>query len=108
MPPRKRPGLGKGLDALIPKIEEPTYQFSTDVADGTHHVVIETPIKNINPNPRQPRLNFDTDELSELAASIQEHGIIQPLIITHDEDPDQYILIAGERRLMAAKQAGLR
>ena len=108
MPPRKRPGLGKGLDALIPKIEEPSYQFSTVATDGTPHGVRETPINNINPNPRQPRLNFDTDELSELAASIQEHGIIQPLIITHDKDSDQYILIAGERRLMAAKQAGLR
>ena len=108
MPPRKRPGLGKGLDALIPKIEEPTYQFSADATDGALDRVREIPVKNINPNPRQPRLNFDADELSELAASIQEHGIIQPLIITHDKNRDQYILIAGERRLMAAKQAGLR
>jgi ParB family chromosome partitioning protein len=108
MPPRKRPGLGKGLDALIPIIEKPAYQFSADVTDGALDRVREIPVQNINPNPRQPRLNFDSDELSELAASIQEHGIIQPLIITHDENRDQYILIAGERRLIAAKQAGLR
>jgi len=69
--------------------------------------VREIPVNAITPNPRQPRTNFDSEELSELAASIQEHGVIQPLIITLGDNPNQYSLIAGERRLMASKQAGL-
>jgi ParB family chromosome partitioning protein len=59
------------------------------------------------PNPRQPRVNIDTDELAELASSIKEHGIIQPVIVTYDQQGDSYTLIAGERRLLAARQAGL-
>ena len=68
---------------------------------------MEVPVNAIAPNPRQPRGNFDATELAELATSIQEHGILQPLIITLGDLPNQYTLIAGERRLMAAKQAGL-
>ena len=61
----------------------------------------------IDPNPRQPRTNFKPDELSELAQSIREHGIIQPLIVTKAQMPGHYTLIAGERRLHAARIAGL-
>jgi ParB family transcriptional regulator, chromosome partitioning protein len=103
MPPRKRPGLGKGLDALIPQSETSVPQISAESKAG----VSEISVTVITPNPRQPRSTFDGDELSELAASIQEHGIIQPLIVSPGEQPGQYTLIAGERRLMAAKQAGL-
>jgi ParB family chromosome partitioning protein len=103
MPPRKRPGLGRGLDALIPQTETPMPQFSADAPNGVN----EIPVNAITPNPRQPRSIFDAEELAELAASIQEHGVIQPLIITRGETPNQFILIAGERRLMAAKKAGL-
>ena len=97
---RKRPGLGKGLDALIPMGEgfQPVQ---------TPSGVTEIPIEQIIPNPRQPRVHFDPEELSNLAESIKEHGIIQPLIVTRDQKPGSYILIAGERRLMAAKEAGL-
>jgi ParB family chromosome partitioning protein len=95
---RKRPGLGKGLDALIPMGD-----FQTETLPGG---VEEIPINEIKPNPRQPRSNFDAEELTELSASIQEHGIIQPLIVTK-ESGQGYTLIAGERRLMAAKQIGL-
>jgi ParB family chromosome partitioning protein len=76
---------------------------STDAPNGIN----EIPVNAISPNPRQPRSIFDAEELSELAASIQEHGVIQPLIITQGETPNQFVLIAGERRLMAAKKAGL-
>jgi len=62
----------------------------------------------INPNPRQPRKNFDPHELSELADSIREHGILQPLIVSSGSNPGEYILIAGERRLEAARLAGLK
>jgi len=104
MPPRKRPGLGKGLDALIPPPETHAPQISAESKSG----VSEISVNALTPNPRQPRASFDDDELSELAASIQEHGIIQPLIVSPGEQPGQYTLIAGERRLMAAKQAGLK
>lgn len=103
MPPRKRPGLGKGLDALIPQSSTPIPQISTDAPNSVN----EIPVNAITPNPRQPRSIFDAEELNELAASIREHGVIQPLIISPGEAPNQFILIAGERRLIAAKKAGL-
>jgi ParB family chromosome partitioning protein len=99
---RKRTGLGKGLDALIPQRE--TFNSSSSSVSG----ISEIPVDQISPNPRQPRIRFDSDELSALAISIQEYGIIQPLIVSLGESPNQYTLIAGERRLLAAKEAGLK
>jgi ParB family chromosome partitioning protein len=98
----KRSGLGRGLDSLIP-IGQETAPVQTDLHSG----VITIPVAAISPNPRQPRVRFDPAELAELAASIREHGIIQPLIVRRGEQPDQYTLIAGERRLLAARQAAL-
>jgi ParB family chromosome partitioning protein len=95
MPPRS--GLGKGLDALIP-----TGQKSTGGEGGVTHV----PVDSIQRNPRQPREKFDMEELESLAASIREHGVIQPLIVS-PEKSGLYTLIAGERRLQAARKAGL-
>jgi ParB family chromosome partitioning protein len=89
----KKSGLGKGLDALLPAAED---QFHDN---GIRQI----PTGNISPNPRQPRTNFNSEELDELAISIREHGVIQPLLITAGETPGSYILIAGERRLLAAK-----
>jgi ParB family chromosome partitioning protein len=89
----QKSGLGKGLDALLPAAEEQS-QVSG---------VSQIPTDKIIPNPRQPRAKFDTGELDELADSIREHGVIQPLIITAGDTPGSYILIAGERRLLAAK-----
>jgi ParB family chromosome partitioning protein len=94
---RKR-GLGKGLDALIPTGEE-----QADVESG----VLQVPIDDIAPNPRQPRSNFDEAGLKDLANSIGEHGILQPLIVARDSEGEGYVLIAGERRLQAAQIAGL-
>ena len=107
MPPRKRTGLGKGLDALIPPSEKSPALNSAEATESVGTQVREIAISSISPNPHQPRTNFDVDDLAELAASIQEHGIIQPLILTQSGTPGMYILIAGERRLMAAKQVGL-
>jgi len=90
----KRRGLGKGLEALIPVAEEP--------AGG----VTQVPISAITPNPMQPRTIVEPDALAELAASIKEHGLIQPLVVTQ-QGPEQYQLIAGERRWQAAGMAGL-
>lgn len=92
----RRSGLGRGLDALIPGGEAPSFGNVSSI-----------PVDQISPNPRQPRNRFDPQELAELAESIREHGIIQPLIVSYDEQSGAYIMIAGERRLLAARQAGL-
>jgi ParB family chromosome partitioning protein len=96
----QRTGLGKGLDALIPGSDS---EMRTIIAGG----VTQAAVESIARNPRQPRLQFDAGELEELAASIREHGIIQPLIVSPARD-GRYVLIAGERRLQAAKLAGLK
>jgi ParB family chromosome partitioning protein len=98
----KRPGLGKGLDALIPT--HPEGAILSEFGG-----VLEVPVDLITSNPHQPRKGFDEDKLKELAASITEHGIIQPLILSVQESGEEqkYSLIAGERRLRAAKLAGL-
>jgi len=93
----QRTGLGKGLDALIPGGDAPSG------AGG----VTQASVESIARNPRQPRVQFDALELDELAASIREHGVIQPLIVS-PASSGRYTLIAGERRLQAAKKAGLR
>jgi ParB family chromosome partitioning protein len=93
----QRTGLGKGLDALIPG------GMGTSAAAGG---VLQVRVNQVVRNPRQPRLDFDAAELADLAASIREHGVIQPLIVAAAAD-GRYTLIAGERRLQAAQQAGL-
>ncbi len=95
----KRTGLGKGLDALIPAGQ------TTPSGDGSGvtHIAVDL----IQRNPRQPREKFDIEELENLAASIREHGIIQPLIVSPGKN-GIYILIAGERRLQASRKAGLK
>ena len=96
---KKRTGLGKGLGALIVDTDNPT-------ASKTEDNIQEVAISQIAPNPRQPRTYFDEAELGELADSIREHGIIQPLIVSPNGD-GKYTLIAGERRLIASQQAKL-
>src|SRR5690349_3787558 len=96
MPPRS--GLGKGLDALIP-----SGQKSTGAESGATQV----PVESIQRNPRQPRENFDFEELENLAGSIREHGVIQPLVVSPGKN-GTFTLIAGERRLQAARKAGLK
>jgi len=93
MPTHKR-GLGRGLDALIPVSE---------TAAGVNQL----PVSAIGRNPRQPRARLNPTELEELANSIREHGVIQPLVVAQTAFPGQYTLIAGERRLEASKLAGL-
>ena len=95
----RRPGLGKGLDALIPS-SQPDQPKSTSG-------VVEVAVDQIQTNPHQPRTTFNPEQLTALAASIKEHGVIQPLIITQGDSPESYTLIAGERRLQAAKLAKL-
>jgi ParB/RepB/Spo0J family partition protein len=73
----------------------------------TEHTALEIDINLILPNPRQPRTEFEPDGITDLATTIKEHGIIQPLIVSNGQADGSYTLIAGERRLQAAKQAGL-
>jgi ParB family transcriptional regulator, chromosome partitioning protein len=94
----RKSGLGKGLGALIP---EPSSQSMS----GGGALLVD--INKIIPNPRQPRYQMRPEDLQELADSIREHGIIQPLIATQDPGEEFYTLIAGERRLRAAKMANL-
>lgn len=94
----RQSGLGKGLNALIPGGD------NEPVEGG----VLLVPIESIMPNPRQPRAKINPEELMELADSIREHGIIQPPIVSHDQNNDSYVLIAGERRLEAARLAKLK
>src|SRR5688572_21219781 len=97
----QRKGLGKGLDALIPS-GKPGGDMGA-MRGGVQQV----PVELIQRNPRQPRIKFDEGELNELAASIREHGVIQPLIVAPNTN-GSFILIAGERRLQASQRAGLR
>ena len=93
-----RRGLGRGLEVLIPG------------DDATPKGIQRIPIDEITPNPHQPRSPFREQDVVELAASIEEHGIIQPLVVTTTADQDAetgYQLIAGERRWRAARLAGL-
>lgn len=96
----KKRRLGRGLDALIPK--EPEQKPTSGVE--------EIPVSEIIPNPRQPRQVIYAEQLSELAASIKEHGILQPLVVTRasSEGGGKYYLVAGERRWRAAQMAGLK
>jgi len=93
----QKSGLGRGLSALIPGSETATAE------NGVMLISVDV----ISPNPRQPRSIAHPEELEELTASIREHGVLQPLIVTVGESAGQYILIAGERRLQAARLAGL-
>ena len=94
----RRGGLGTGLDALIP-----TSLTVGDKEVGQQNLV---DIKDISPNPRQPRTHFDQTALDELIASIKEIGILQPPVVRQTR-PGKYELIMGERRFRAAKAAGL-
>ena len=107
----KKSGLGKGLDALIPAGNKKTV-----VKKDSEPVIIEKivekkgvetlKITEVEPNREQPRKNFDEDALLELADSIKQYGVIQPLIV--QKKADHYEIIAGERRWRAAKMAGVK
>jgi ParB family chromosome partitioning protein len=101
-------GLGKGIGALIPrdliKPENTSQQTIVDDSDGSAGIAF-VDVDKVRPNPYQPRKEFDPTALQELAASIRVHGVVQP--ITVRKVFDHYELVSGERRLRAAKLAGL-
>jgi ParB family chromosome partitioning protein len=97
-PPKKV--LGRGLGALIP------HRDPAPSPEPQPHGVAEVPIGQIQPNPLQPRKTFNEASIEELARSVREHGIVQPLVVTRAGE-NRYKLIAGERRSRAAQRAGL-
>ncbi|MBM4361124.1 MAG: ParB/RepB/Spo0J family partition protein, partial [Deltaproteobacteria bacterium] len=99
-PPR---GLGRGLDVLLPTRREPPTSSGQSYGAGN---VFECPIEKIVPQPGQPRQHFDGEKLDELATSLREHGLIEPLVVRRRGE--QFELVAGERRWRAAQRAGLR
>lgn len=103
-PSSKKRGLGRGLSALMADVQEDTPQDAGAIRQPDRMI----PIEKIQPNPNQPRRIFEKDALKELAASIEEKGVIQPLILR--DSPNQngmYEIVAGERRWRASQQAKL-
>jgi len=113
-------GLGRGLSSLIPKKNYSSGSSQVQTAPSANITasenksagfnikgksIIEVDVNQIIPNPHQPRLYFNEEKLNELSASIKEHGVIQPLIVT--QVGAGFELVAGERRFEAAKRAGL-
>jgi ParB family chromosome partitioning protein len=111
----RKAGLGKGLDALMennedddfPPVKTKVFAEPAETIKEKSKDIVQLPVDNLIPNPGQPRKNFDETELKELAVSVKEYGIIQPIIAANAVD-GSYIIIAGERRTRAAKLAGLK
>ena len=101
--PKKRGGLGRGLNALVSEAEYETGGSATSASNAASETKL--PIEDIVPNPNQPRIHFNETELRELSESIQEHGVLQPLLVR--KHGNGYEIIAGERRYQASKLAGL-
>lgn len=100
---KKRGGLGRGLNALVSEAEYETGGSAASASDTAAETKL--PIEDIVPNPNQPRIHFNETELRELSESIQEHGVLQPLLVR--KHGNGYEIIAGERRYQASKLAGL-
>ena len=96
---RGKGGLGRGLDSL--------FEDAAPVFESEHAAVETLPLREIEPDPDQPRKTFDEEALGELAASIAEHGLLQPIAVRAKKTGPGYVIIAGERRWRAARLAGL-
>ncbi len=110
----KKRGLGRGLDALIPTAPAQPAQPVKKGGSGRQKDsaeakggIVEIAVSAIKQNPRQPRVHIEQVELEELAASIKEHGVIQPLVVARTDIPGQFTLVAGQRRWKASGLAGL-
>ena len=117
----QRPRLGRGLSSLIvntappaepveaapPASRDAGAYVSEAQPDTGSKTPIRIPVGKISPNPYQPRKTIDPDSLSQLTESIRQQGILQPILVAPNTTGDDYILIAGQRRLAAAKEAGL-
>ena len=98
-------GLGRGFDSLIPtNLLDETFD-PTAKQDEKMSRLVDIPVEDIIPDPNQPRQSFDEGALDELAASLKEHGLVQPIVVA--PKGKQYLIVAGERRWRAAQKAGL-
>ncbi len=107
MAPKGQRGLGKGLDSLIPNRvgEEKEASSAEKSSSGSNGPEVMVKITMVEPNREQPRKNFDEDSLQELADSIKQFGLLQPILV--QDRKDHYEIIAGERRWRASRMAGL-
>jgi len=94
-----RRGLGRGLGALIPTVKKPS--------ESETNAVVELPLDKIIPNRNQPRNRFNDESLAELAESIKEFGVIQPIVVRKIDGEEKYEIITGERRYRATKKIGI-
>jgi len=101
----KKSSLGTGLSSLIPEKTKRPIVTDMATAENKENEVVKLSVDSIVPNPNQPRYYFDGENLKDLAESIREHGVVQPIIVTKLSD-GKYELIAGERRLRASKLIG--
>lgn len=114
MSPAKQSRLGKGLSALIGEVEgvglaTPDESPAKSGSPSPVSSIDDFNVADIRPNPAQPRRTFSEQELDELAASIKQRGVLQPILLRPDPDaPNQYQIVAGERRWRAAQRAGLK
>lgn len=100
----EKKGLGRGLSALLADVGPDTPRPSASLGSGQRMVSVD----RIHPNPDQPRRTFDEADMQELAASVREKGVIQPLILRrHPTERDEFEIVAGERRWRAAQLANL-
>jgi ParB family chromosome partitioning protein len=98
----KKSGLGRGFDSLLPQNFDESLLLSA--GEKVEQIIIE----QLSPNSYQPRQAFEDAALQEMAESIKQYGVLQPLLVTPGEDTNGYMIIAGERRWRAAKLAGLK
>lgn len=103
-PKQRKGGLGRGLGSLIPTA--PVVDHAP-TASSTSGSLQKVPVHAIQPNPWQPRLQMEPEQLRELADSIATHGLMQPLVVAEANEADRFTLIAGERRWRASQLAGL-
>lgn len=94
----KKRGLGRGLEDLL---------ATSDWLKRDDIQLFYCPVERLSPNPYQPRQSVETADLEELVRSIQEKGVLQPILVSRSDSPDHYQILAGERRWQAAKRAGL-
>ncbi|SFV59210.1 Chromosome (plasmid) partitioning protein ParB [hydrothermal vent metagenome] len=97
--------LGRGLGAILDEVGQ-AYSNEIGLEENFREYIREINLKDITPNPYQPRKEFDKESLYELSKSIERHGLLQPIVVI-DKGDDAYLLVAGERRLRAHKLAGL-
>jgi len=106
MADKRRPALGRGMAALLSNAPPPSSALPIAPQTGPGRPVLALPIEAVERNPDQPRRRFDEEKLSELAASIREHGVIEPILVRREGQ--SFRILTGERRWRAAQRAGLK